>query len=99
MLLLQRLHEENEKLFDRLTEKAASLGSAQVDFLSSKIGIILSSNGVNIYIAKLSFLTFPYAYFDGIQSQHFKVVYMLHTFHWNLIQTTSLMVTYSAHLM
>ncbi|KAG6702704.1 hypothetical protein I3842_07G048500 [Carya illinoinensis] len=27
--LIERLHEENEKLFDRLTEKAASLGSAQ----------------------------------------------------------------------
>lgn len=39
ILLLQRLHEENEKLFDRLTEKASLLGSAQVDFLSQN-GII-----------------------------------------------------------
>lgn len=28
--LIERLHEENEKLFDRLTEKASLLGSAQV---------------------------------------------------------------------
>lgn len=30
MLFLQRLHEENEKLFDRLTEKASLGGSPQV---------------------------------------------------------------------
>ena len=28
--VLQRLHEENEKLFDRLTEKASLAGSPQV---------------------------------------------------------------------
>lgn len=30
LLYLQRLHEENEKLFDRLTEKANLVGSPQV---------------------------------------------------------------------
>jgi hypothetical protein len=37
MLLLQRLHEENEKLFDRLTEKASLIGSAQVDILPLRL--------------------------------------------------------------
>ncbi|XP_057971450.1 kinesin-like protein KIN-14B isoform X2 [Malania oleifera] len=35
-VLIERLHEENEKLFDRLTEKATSAGSPQVSSPSSK---------------------------------------------------------------
>ncbi|KAL8143465.1 hypothetical protein V2J09_016497 [Rumex salicifolius] len=34
--LIERLHEENEKLFDRLTEKSASVGSSQVSSPFSK---------------------------------------------------------------
>ncbi|OMO73007.1 hypothetical protein COLO4_27349 [Corchorus olitorius] len=34
--LIERLHEENEKLFDRLTEKASSVGSPQVSSPFSK---------------------------------------------------------------
>lgn len=37
--LLQRLHEENEKLFERLTQKTTLAGSGQVYFLISLSGI------------------------------------------------------------
>nr|XP_048334782.1 kinesin-like protein KIN-14B isoform X2 [Ziziphus jujuba var. spinosa] len=41
--LIERLHEENEKLFDRLTEKASLVGSPQLSSPSSK-GLVNAQN-------------------------------------------------------
>lgn len=64
--LLQRLHEENEKLFDRLTEKASAAGSPKVGkFHSTRLILynhceLYTSMIVNVFKFDTSFLTFIY---------------------------------------